>query len=358
MKDEVSSLIRIKTCSIREVYPGMKLGKAIATASGMVLLDQNVILTDTLIQKLLYWKIREISIIQEDCIGVNDFQAERKQFVRDRDQLIAAVSKIFQQLNCSEMLEADQIYALVNEKVMPLLLKSEILFSYLHIINYTGEYLFRHSVNVAFLAGMIGKWLHWSETQIQQLVVAGMLHDIGKMRIPVDILDKPNRLLPEEMDVMKQHPVLGYEILQEVAVLDETIKQGILQHHERFDKSGYPAALPKSDISQIAKVIAVADVYDAMISIRVYRKAMSPIAVMHEIYNQMFVKLDLRICSMFIQYAKQALIGSLVKLSNGLVAKIIYLHSDGFMEPIVQIMTGQYIALEEVPGVQIEEFIC
>jgi len=357
MKDEVSSLIRIKTCSIREVYPGMKLGKAIATASGMVLLDQNVILTDTLIQKLLYWKIREISIIQEDCIGVNDFQAERKQFVRDRDQLIAAVSKIFQQLNCSEKLEADQIHALVNEKVMPLLLKSEILFSYLHIINYTGEYLFRHSVNVAFLAGMIGKWLHWSEPQIQQLVVAGMLHDIGKMRIPIDILAKPGQLLPEEMDVMKQHPVFGYEIL-DASVVDETIKQGVLQHHERLDKSGYPDSLQESDISQIAKVIAVADVYDAMISTRIYRKAMSPIAGMHEIYKQMFVKLDLHICSMFIQYAKQALIGSLVKLSNGLVAKIIYLHSDGFMEPIVQIMTGQYIALEEVPGVQIEEFIC
>ena len=358
MKDEVSSLMRIKTCSIRDICPGMKLGKAIVSESGMVLLDQNVILTEALIRKLLYWKKFDVSIIQEGCTGIDDLQAERKQFVKDRDQLIAAVSQIFQQLNCSEKVETDQIHVLVNEKVMPLLLKSEVLFSYLHIINYTGEYLFRHSVNVAFLAGLIGKWLDWSEIKIQQLVVAGMLHDIGKMRISVDILDKPGRLLPEEMDVMKQHPVLGYEILQEAAVLDETIKQGVLQHHERFDKSGYPAALQKSDISQIAKVIAVADVYDAMISIRVYRKAMSPIAVMQEIYNQMFVKLDLRICSMFIQYAKQALIGSLVKLSNGLIAKIIYLHSDGFLEPIVQVMTGQYIALEEVPGVQIEEFIC
>jgi HD-GYP domain-containing protein (c-di-GMP phosphodiesterase class II) len=211
---------------------------------------------------------------------------------------------------------------------------------------------------VAFLAGLIGKWLQWSEAEIQQLVVAGMLHDIGKMRIPIDILAKPGKLLPEEINVMKQHPAFGYEILQEAAVVDEIIKQGVLQHHERFDKSGYPDSLQESDISQIAKVIAVADVYDAMISTRVYRKAMSPIAVLHEIYTQMFVKLDLRICSMFIQYAKQSLIGSLVKLSNGLVAKIIYLHSDGFIEPIVQMMTGQYIALEEVPGIQIEEFIC
>lgn len=358
MKDEVLSLILIKTCSLREVYPGMKLGKAIVAENGMVLLDQNVILTDILIRKLLYWKIFEIYIIEENCIDVDDLQAERQQFVRDRDQLIAAVSKLFQQLNCLERLEADQIHVLVNEQVMPLLLKSELLFSYLHIINYTGEYLFRHSVNVAFLAGLIGKWLQWSEVEIQQLVVAGMLHDIGKMRIPIDILAKPGKLLPEEINVMKQHPAFGYEILQEAAVVDEIIKQGVLQHHERFDKSGYPDSLQESDISQIAKVIAVADVYDAMISTRVYRKAMSPIAVLHEIYTQMFVKLDLRICSMFIQYAKQSLIGSLVKLSNGLVAKIIYLHSDGFIEPIVQMMTGQYIALEEVPGIQIEEFIC
>ncbi len=358
MKDEVLSLIRIKTYSIREVCPGMKLAKAIVAESGMVLLDQNVILTDALIYKLLYWNILEISILQEDYIGVDDLRAERKQFVRDRDQLIANVSKFFQQLNCSEKLEADQIHVLVNEKVMPLLLKSEILFSYLHIINYKGEYLFRHSVNVAFFAGLIGKWLQWSEAEIQQLVMAGLLHDIGKMRIPIDILDKPGRLLPEEMDVMKKHPVLGYEILQEATVMDEIIKQGILQHHERFDKRGYPYSLPESDISQIAKVIAVADVYDAMISTRVYHKAMSPIAVMHEIYKEMFVKLDLRICSIFIQHAKQSLIGSLVKLSNGLVAKIIYLHSDGFMEPIVQMMTGQYVALEDVPSIKIEEFIC
>ena len=114
MKDEVSSLMRIKTCSIRDICPGMKLGKAIVSESGMVLLDQNVILTEALIRKLLYWKKFDVSIIQEGCTGIDDLQAERKQFVKDRDQLIAAVSQIFQQLNCSEKVETDQIHVLVN----------------------------------------------------------------------------------------------------------------------------------------------------------------------------------------------------------------------------------------------------
>lgn len=352
-------LISIKKYSIIQAQPGMKLGKSVMAENGRVLLDKDAILTDTLITKLAYWRIPEIFVVQEELFPFSDdLKDERRKFVAERDQMIVAVSDIFTQLNCFGQLPVTKFYELANETLTSLLLNSNSIFSYLHVINHRGDYLFRHSINVAIFAGILGKWLGWTEAQIKQLVTAGLLHDIGKVRIPLTILNKPGKLLPAEMEIMKQHALFGYEILQDADDIDEIIRQGILQHHERLDGSGYPSSLQADDISQIARIIAVVDVYDAMISHRVYSKAISPILAMQELYQTIFGMMDPQIGMTFIQHAKKCLIGSLVKLSNGWIAKIIYLNEQGFINPIVQTITGQYIALEEELEIDIAEFVC
>lgn len=359
IKSEVSILISIKKCSIIQAKPGMKLGKSIMAENGMVLLDKDVILTDKLIAKLAYWKISKIFVIQEEMFSsFDDRKDERREFVAERDKMIVAVSEIFDQFNEFGRLSVAHLHEFIDETLMPLLFKSNSVFSYVHVINHTGDYLFRHSINVAIFAGILGKWLGWTESQIKQLVTAGLLHDIGKVRIPLTILNKPDQLTYEEMEVMKQHALFGYEILQGADDIDEIVKTGILQHHERLDGSGYPSSLQAGDISQVARIIAVVDIYDAMISQRVYHQAISPILAMKELYQTMFGMMDPKICMIFIQHAKKCLVGSLVKLSNGLIAKIIYLNEQWFTRPVVQTMTGQYISLEEEMEINIMEFVC
>jgi len=348
-------LISIKRYSIAEARAGMKLGRVVLSETGTVLLDKNLILTDALITKLKKWGVSEVFAEQKDVFDL--MQRERRQFIAKRDKWIATVEGVFNSLEWLEKLNVGTLQKLIDEMLMPVLLQSDSVFSYLHVLHYKGEDLFRHSVNVAVIAGLMGKWLHLSETEIKQLVLVGLLHDIGKTRIPDMILNKPGKLLPEEMKIMREHAFIGYEILQAVDVIDEITRQGVLQHHERLDGSGYPGALKVDKVGQIAKIIAIADAYDAIVSPRVYHKASSPIEGMKWLYHEMFGRMEPAICMLFIQQAKKSLIGSLVKLSTGVIAKIIYLHAESVSEPIVQMIGGEYLSLEEMSDIDIVEFI-
>lgn len=333
----------------------MKLGRVVLSNTGTILLDKNVILTDVLIAKLKKWGILEIFAEKEDVFDV--LAKERRHFIAKRDKWIVTVEGVFNSIELLETLNVGTLQKLIDEMLMPVLLQSDSIFSYLHVMHYKGEDLFRHSVNVAVIAGLMGKWMHLSEAEIKQLVLVGLLHDIGKTRIPEMILNKPGKLLPEEMKIMKQHAFIGYEILQTVDAIDEITRQGVLQHHERLDGSGYPGALLVDQVGAIAKIIAIADAYDAIVSPRVYHKASSPIEAMRWLYHEMFGRMDPQICLLFIQQAKKSLIGSLVKLSNGVIAKIIYLQAESVSAPIVQMMSGEYLSLEEMSDVDIVEFI-
>lgn len=161
------------------------------------------------------------------------------------------------------------------------------------------EYTFLHSLNVAVIAGLIGKQAGLSASMLRNLLLSGLLHDIGKQCIPRTILNKQGRLTAGEMAVIKQHARYGYELIKAMTLPDE-IKIGVLQHHERLDGSGYPCGLFNGQISLFARIIAVADSYDAMTSERVYRAKMSPCAALQAIAHDMGHKLDSHIGMLFL----------------------------------------------------------
>lgn len=135
---------------------------------------------------------------------------------------------------------------------------------------YTAE----HSSNVTGLAMRIGEELGLCIKEMQRLYTASLLHDIGKRAIPVEILNKPGKLTDDEFEVIKTHPAHGNRLLEEAAYPEE-IRRAVVQHHERIDGKGYPLGLMDEEIDPVAKIISVADVYDALTSDRPYRKAMS-----------------------------------------------------------------------------------
>lgn len=164
--------------------------------------------------------------------------------------------------------------------------------SHLSQLRAHNQYTFRHAINVARISGLIGRWLGYTGEILKDLILAGLLHDIGKILILSEILDKPGTLTTKEMDVVKKHSAHGYDLVKGLKITSDKVNISILQHHERLDGSGYPFGLSKDKISVFARIIAIADVYDAMTSERVYRKKMPPFVAADVIAGDMCDKLD------------------------------------------------------------------
>ena len=231
------------------------------------------------------------------------------------------------------------------------------LIGYLHEVRMHNEYTLRHSVNVSLIAGIIGKWLKWENPGLQKLVVAGLLHDIGKLVVPLEILDKPGKLSSVEFSVIEQHPQNGYLLMKDDEQICEDVKLAILHHHERLDGSGYPRGLAKDNIHECAKIVAIADVYDAMTSGRTYHTRMVPLSALEEIMGQMHDKFDVGPCLTFLDQMRHRFIGSSVLLSDGQTAKILILPADGWSKPIVRTEDGTLLDLGK-EDINVMEVFC
>lgn len=179
------------------------------------------------------------------------------------------------------------------------------------------EYTYRHTVCVGIIATLIGKWLNLSQTELFDLSLGATLHDIGKARVPSDILNKPGRLTQEEYREMKRHTVYGYKLLQNIPEINERVALIALQHHEREDGGGYPFHLQSEKIDKLAKVVAIADVYHAMSSPRVYHQAEPFHIVISQMQNDVFGKFDPKIMMVFLFKIMDSLVGRRVLLSSG-----------------------------------------
>ena len=147
---------------------------------------------------------------------------------------------------------------------------------------------FQHSSSVAELCLQIGEQLRLSENDLRNVVKAAFLHDIGKTRIPANILNTPGPLSKEQWEKVKMHPIWGSEIFNE----DATIQKGIITHHENYDGTGYPFGLKNEDIHIIGRIIAIADSINAMTTIRPYRKPISMSQAINEVQEYSGVKYD------------------------------------------------------------------
>lgn len=177
-------------------------------------------------------------------------------------------------------------------------------------------YLLEHSLNVGILMGAFAQYLELDNDVVSELALAGMLHDIGKIEIPDQILHKPGKLTDEEMDVMKGHVVKGLEVLKKMEGISKRLFHVVAQHHERLDGSGYPMGLNDSDINIYGRMIAIVDGYDAMTADRCYRKGMPPNQALKILLKCSETELDKALVNKFIKYIGVHPVGSLVKLDS------------------------------------------
>ena len=204
------------------------------------------------------------------------------------------------------------------------------------------EYTFFHSVNTSALALSVGKHLGYRREQLLQLGTGMLLHDIGKMLVPVEILNKPGRYEAHEFEIMKQHALRGAEILSNTTGLTDMFLKPALEHHERVDGTGYPHHRPKADISQFGLIAAIVDIYDAVTSDRCYHKGKTPhdtLQFLYQLGDQGHV--DGTLVQQFVQVVGVYPVGSCVSLSTGETAIVKQFNHEAPIRPLVVLVTDE-----------------
>lgn len=198
------------------------------------------------------------------------------------------------------------------------------------------EYTFYHSVNTAILAMSLGRHLEFDRTTLHQIGVGSLLHDIGKMKIPTEILNKAGRFKPDEMEIMKHHVLRGVEVLSTTTGLGNSYLRPALEHHERVDGTGYPYRRVRSELSQFGLIAAVVDIYDAMTSDRCYHKGQAAHEALQFLYRLSLERhLDATLVQQFIHVVGLYPVGSIVELNTGETGIVKEIHRHAPLAPVV-----------------------
>ncbi|MEG0017688.1 MAG: HD-GYP domain-containing protein [Hydrogenoanaerobacterium sp.] len=195
---------------------------------------------------------------------------------------------------------------------------------------------YHHSLSVAVISIAIGAKMELSKEKLALLGTAALLHDIGKLDVPIEIITKPARLTDDEFTTIKNHPQLGANHLMENNEHQEEIYQGVLMHHEKYDGTGYPNGLRGEEIPLFARIISIADVYDALTATRPYRKPMQPQEAMEYIMANGGTVFDFDIINIFLQVIEPFPVGCCVKLSDGRFAVVTAPSKSIPLRPVVQ----------------------
>ena len=246
-----------------------------------------------------------------------------------------------------------EVYAPLFEETI----QQSFLFHPLHKIRGHDEYTYRHSINVGLLSGVIGKVLGLKYNEIYLLGQMGLLHDLGKLKIQEQILNKPGKLTQDEYNIIKRHTIYGYELLQEMKGTNESINRGALSHHERLDGSGYPYKVKGDEIPFLIQILSVADTYDAICSDRIYQQKASPYYAVQELMMGVHLgKFSPTIVIPFVNYLTEGYVGDQAVLDNGDIGEVIYIHPEEPHRPLIRI-GSDYLDLRKHRNINILDVI-
>lgn len=342
---------------IEHALPGMIISEDIYTKNRQLLIVQKgLALTKHSIARLKFYSILKIPVYQSTT-GYNI--KNTPEFQRFHTTFRNSLKEIKRELNDIVFQNSSIDASLLLEQMGSILSTTRNSLHILELLHHVRQYddmTYIHSINVALISYILGKWLSFPEEDLAILLLSGLLHDIGKLKTPLKILTKPSALTPNEYDQMKEHPANGYHILQKKDI-DHRIKMTAFMHHERCDGSGYPNHLKSHQISDFAKIIAIADVYDAMTSNRIYRKAVCPFQAIKEYEDHAFGKYDPQYLLTFLSHIVESYLNHDVLLNTGQKGKIIMMQPQNLSKPVVQV-GSDFIDLAQKKEIEIQELIC
>ncbi|MBQ4521449.1 MAG: HD domain-containing protein [Lachnospiraceae bacterium] len=251
----------------------------------------------------------------------------------------------------SKKVDVDELMDTTSD-ILSLASNSLQVFDILHNLRHYDDSTYAHSLNVSIICNVFGKWLQYSQEDLKLLTVAGLLHDIGKLSIDPKIIKKPGKLTDEEFAIIKQHPVLGFNLLKKKGV-DSRILSAALMHHKKCDGSGYPNLPPSVPLTDFAKIVTIADIYEAMTANRVYRQGLCPFDVIKMLQDGGFQLYEPKFLMVFLNGIVQSYLNHYVQLSNGQVGVIKYINQFSPPDPMIQLESGEIIDLSKDKSVRI-----
>ncbi len=264
------------------------------------------------------------------------FQDTVKEAFRFQQDSVTTLREVFREIRRSGRFKLQPVKRVVKDLVRLVGQNAEAMLA-MYSLYTTDIYTYRHCINVATLSMAFGAFLGCTQQQMQELGMAGFLHDVGKQFIPPEIINAPRRLTHEEFRQMQRHPILGYELLRQFADIPESVRLGVLDHHEKADGAGYPDGKQAKDISSIGAVIAVVDTYDALSHDRVYRAALPPAKALSVLYSMREAFLP-HLAERFIRCIGVYPVGSLVRLSSGDMAVVCEANPSARLKPKVALL--------------------
>ena len=320
--------------------PGMQIDQAVNNRLDQLLVQSGTILDKSDIASIERLGLPGVYILDEGAVAqprnkqavTPTIQAEKNiEQYRVADPRKVTLSNIVKErvsqgiqflYNNTESKEFVETSANITSDLMKAIFENHSLAIDISALKTSDEYTFKHSVDVATLAMIIAKRLGMSSREVYDIGIAGLLHDMGKAQIPNEILNKPGRLTDDEFQVMKSHSRLGYNILKKRNEFPPMIPVAVLQHHEKMNGTGYPLKCKADKIVPFAKILSVADVYDALVTERPYKKAFSQRTAV-EMIMSMTDQLDIDSMRSFLDTVILYPVDSNVRLSNGETARVV-----------------------------------
>jgi len=360
---------RIRTV---DLMPGMRIAEDVYSYNNQMILPKNTTLTDKMITRLEFYSVLAIKI-SVDSLGY-DVMADEEEFEETTSYSKKVLSsKQFQEFEANYLHKTEFFQTMINQiidKKIPLdtdsmykevtslisdNMSSVTVFDMLHNMRQYDDFTYMHSINVALICNIFAKWLDFSSADIETATLCGLLHDIGKVLIPDKIIRKPARLSPAEYNIIKTHTLQGYNILIDYNINDN-IKEAALMHHERCDGSGYPLGVNSDRLSAFVKIVAIADVYDAMTAARIYRGPLCPFKVIGIFETEGLQKYDSKYILTFLEHIATTYMNNRVRLSNGKEGDIVFMNRNSLSKPLIK-CGKTFIDLSKEPSIYIETFV-
>lgn len=313
------------------LQPGMVLAKNIVSTEKALMLRQGLILNESTINHLIEqgYPGAYISDIFSEDVEVGEAIADEtfvNGMVAVKEGDVSKITEVAAQIVLEVTKEGETSLDLFD-------------------LRSVDEYTYHHSVNVAVLAAVVAKAMNLSATAIEEIVQAGLCHDLGKTKVPLEILNKPGKLTDEEFAIIKRHPLDSFEIIRDNNNLSQAVKEAALYHHENENGSGYPAKKIASEIPLYAKIIHVVDVYDALTNKRAYKDPFAPVDALEYIAGGVGMLFDLKVVDALLLSVPAYPRGVDVKLSNGEMALVIAPSSNPRRPKIKIIPSGKVVDL-------------
>jgi putative nucleotidyltransferase with HDIG domain len=351
-----TKLIRTEKAKI-----GMVAAGDVYLDDSQMILSKDTVLTEKTLERLAHYCVEKIPVYVEESEAELSYQEkirktpEFKEFNKSYDSMVDSLEVSMQGIVYEEAgIKQEELLAGVDE----ILEKSRNGLHTLEMMQCMREYddlTYAHCVSVSLLCNTIGSWMGYKGVELREVTLGGLLHDIGKLCIPPELIKKPGKLTDEEYKIVKNHPVLGYEILRR-ANIDPQISMPALCHHERCDGSGYPFGVSLRRLNEYSRITAIADVYDAMTADRVYRKGLCPFEVIAMFEREGFEKYDTSVILPFLSRLSESYIGSTVLLSDDRRGEIIMINPQKLSKPVVRV-GDDFIDLSKKEDLRVKEIV-